>query len=48
MAIYNMGVMHYTGLGTFKACDMANSFLKAVALQGEPVMSMGKAYKLVE
>mmetsp|Transcript_9554 Transcript_9554/g.13036 ORF Transcript_9554/g.13036 Transcript_9554/m.13036 type:complete len:159 (-) Transcript_9554:840-1316(-) len=27
LASYNLGVMHYTGLGTFKSCNVANAFL---------------------
>ena len=48
LAQYNMGVMHFTGLGTFKACNVANQFLKVVAQMGEHSLDMQRAYKLVE
>jgi TPR repeat protein len=48
LAQYNMGVMHFTGLGTFKACNVANQFLKLVALQGQHSLDLDRAYKLVE
>ena len=45
---YNLGVMHYTGLGTFKSCNVANAFLKHVVTMGENSIYMAHAYKLVE
>ena len=45
---YNLGVMHYTGLGTFKSCNVANAFLKHVVTMGENSVDMSRAYKLVE
>ncbi len=40
LAAYNIGVMHYTGLGTFKSCNVANAFLKHVVTMGEDSISM--------
>ena len=40
--------MHYTGLGTFKSCNVANAFLKHVVTMGENSVDMARAYKLVE
>ena len=48
MAAYNIGVMHFTGLGTFKSCNVSNAFLKHVITMGEDSLDMQKAYKLVE
>ena len=48
MAAYNLGVMHFTGLGTFKSCNVANAFLKHVVTMGEDSIDMKRAYKLVE
>jgi TPR repeat protein len=48
LAAYNIGVMHYTGLGTFKSCNVANAFLKHVVTMGEDSLDMQRAYKLVE
>ena len=48
MAAYNIGVMHYVGLGTFKSCNVANAFLKHVVTMGEDSIHMQRAYKLVE
>ena len=48
LAGYNLGVMHYTGLGTFKSCNVANAFLQHVVTMGEDSVEMGKAYRLVE
>ena len=48
MAAYNLGVMHFTGLGTFKSCNVANAFLKHVVTMGEDSIDMKPAYKLVE
>ena len=45
---YNLGVMHYTGLGTFKSCNVANAFLKHVVTMGENSVDMARAYKMVE
>jgi len=40
MAAYNIGVMHFTGLGTFKSCNVANAFLKHVVMMGEDSVDM--------
>lgn len=48
LASYNIGVMHYVGLGTFKSCNVANAFLKHVLMMGEDSIDMHRAYKLVE
>lgn len=48
LAAYNLGVMHYTGLGTFKSCNVANAFLKHVITIGQDSLDMQNAYKLVE
>lgn len=48
LAAYNIGVMHYTGLGTFKSCNVANAFLKHVVTMGKDSVDMQRAYKLVE
>lgn len=48
LAAYNVGVMHYTGLGTFKSCNVANAFLQHVVTMGEDSIDMHRAYRLVE
>ena len=48
LGAYNIGVMHFTGLGTFKSCNVANAFLKHVVTMGEDSIEMQRAYKLVE
>lgn len=48
LAAYNIGVMHYVGLGTFKSCTVANAFLKHVVTMGEDSIQMQRAYSLVE
>lgn len=48
LAAYNIGVMHFVGLGTFKSCNVANAFLKHVLMMGEDSIDMQRAYKLVE
>ena len=48
LAAYNIGVMHFTGLGTFKSCNVANAFLKHVITMGQDSLDMQKAYKLAE
>ena len=40
LAAYNIGVMHFTGLGTFKSCNVANAFLKHVVTMGEDSIEM--------
>jgi len=40
LAAYNIGVMHFTGLGTFKSCNVANAFLKHVVTMGEDSINM--------
>ena len=40
--------MHYTGLGTFKSCNVANAFLKHVVSMGADSIRMQQAYALVE
>ena len=48
LASYNIGVMHFTGLGTFKSCNVANAFLKHVVTMGEDSIDMQRAFKLVK
>ena len=48
LGAYNLGVMHFTGLGTFKTCSVANAFLKHVVTMGEDSIGMQRAYTLVE
>lgn len=48
MGAYNIGVMHFTGLGTFKSCNVANAFLKHVITMGQDSLDMQRAYTLVE
>ena len=48
MGAYNIGVMHFTGLGTFKSCNVANAFLKHVITMGEDSLDMQRGYALVE
>ena len=48
LAAYQIAVMHYTGLGTFKSCNVANAFLKHVVSMGADSTRMQQAYTLVE
>ncbi len=48
ISAYHIAVMHYTGLGTFKSCNVANAFLKHVVSMGYDSTRMQQAYNLVE
>ena len=45
---YNVGVMHFLGLGTFKSCQVSIAFFKHVLQMGEQAQKMKQAYKLVK
>lgn len=48
IAAYNIAVMHYLGIGTFKSCQVAQAFMKHVAVIGENFQKLKNAYQLVE
>lgn len=48
VAAYNIAVMHFLGVGTFKSCQVAQAFMKHVAVVGENFQKMKDAYRLVE
>ena len=48
VAAYNVAVMHYLGIGTFKSCQVAQAFMKQVAYVGENFQKLKYAFKLVE
>ena len=45
---YNVGVMHFLGIGTFKSCQVAIAFFKHVLTVGEESQKMKQAYSLVQ
>lgn len=46
MAAYNIAVMHYTGLGTYKSCSLALTFIRHVANVGPQALELKKAHSL--
>ena len=48
IAAYNTALMHFLGIGTFKSCQVAQAFMKHVAVIGENNQKLKQAYKLVE
>jgi len=35
LAAYNIAIMHYSGVGTYESCSLANTFIRHVAEVGE-------------
>ena len=44
LSSYNVGVMHYLGMGTFKSCQVSLQFIKHVLTVGEQAQKMKLAY----
>ena len=47
LAAYNVGLMHYLGLGTYQSCSLGNTFITHVAYVGQHVQLLKQAYNLV-
>lgn len=48
MAAYNVGIMHFTGVGTYQSCTVATTFIQHVANVGRHVMDLKEAYRLTQ
>lgn len=48
LAAYNLGIMHFTGLGTYQSCSLATTFIQHVANVGYQTQQLKLAYKLVQ
>ena len=46
-ASYNLGLMNHLGLGTYKSCKLASTFLGHVVSVGEQAQLFKKAYSLI-
>lgn len=47
LSSYNLGVMNYLGLGSYKSCQLASAFFKHVIAVGEHSQSLKTAYRMV-
>jgi TPR repeat protein len=46
LAAYNVAIMHFTGLGTYQSCSLANTFIQHVANVGVHTQTMRHAFDL--
>lgn len=48
LAAYNVAIMHFTGLGTYQSCSVANTFIQHVADVGYQTQGLREAHQLVQ